>query len=118
MERELLHAAERRRHGHHEQAAIARGERAIAGPDAPRHGRQVVLELGGDRVRVGGHPVDVGVAEHRAAHRTCGSQVLRLFHVAASQTAGSTTTSKRAAPLSGTCGCRQTSAGNDTFTSE
>ena len=31
---------------------------------------------------------------------------------------GSTTTSMAAAPLSGTYGCRQTSTGNDTFTSE
>jgi hypothetical protein len=34
------------------------------------------------------------------------------------QTAGSTIWSMAAAPLSGTRGCRQTSTGNDTLTSE
>ena len=51
VEHELLHPAERRRHRHHEQAAIAGGERAFARPHAPRHRRHVVLELGRDRVR-------------------------------------------------------------------
>ena len=37
---------------------------------------------------------------------------------AGGQTAGSTTTSMLAAPLSGTRGWRHTSTGNDTFTSE
>ena len=79
---------------------------------------EVVLELGGDRVRVGRDPVDVRVAEHGPAHRPCRVEVLRLFHRAARSDRGFDDWSILAAPLSGTYGWRHTSTGNDTFTSE
>jgi len=116
MEAELLHPTQRGQHRHHQQAPVARRERSAAGPHAPRHRREVVLELDRGGVGVGGHAVDVGVTEHRPPHRPCREELLGFLHL--DQTAGSTMTSMVAAPLSGTRGCRQTSTGNDTFTSE
>src|SRR5262245_40783622 len=46
VETELLHATQCRGHREHEQAAVARGERTLAGPHPPRGAREVVLELG------------------------------------------------------------------------
>ena len=104
VEHELLHPAQRRGHGHHEQAAVVGGEADLQRPHAPCHRRDVVLELGGHRVGVGRDPVDVRIAEHGPAHRPRRAKTLRLFHRAARQYAGSTIWSILAAPLSGTAG--------------
>src|SRR5262249_16382114 len=77
---ELLHAPERRRHGHHEQAAITRRQRTLACPHSPGHRGDVVLELRRDRIGIGDLGVDVLVAEHRPPHRSRRAPLFGLFH--------------------------------------
>src|SRR5262245_28305175 len=84
VQAKLVHPAEGGRHCHHEQAPVTRAQRAAAGPYAPCHRGEVVLELRGSGVGVSGRPVDVGVAEHAPPHCSCCAEFLGLFHSPAS----------------------------------